>query len=121
MDFEQDKLICSGSQQPFLIKSKMGEIEFVKIDSSPLNSDPEVAIYNVMEFSISNYKNILLYSDGITDQQGTSNLKKLFSSGIKKWFAEINDSDLYKNKLMEFKGNMAQRDDITLISIHFKN
>ena len=120
LDYNNDMLICSNSQMPFFIKLK-NEIVDVKTKSSPLNVDPLIAKYYMERFSISQIDSILLYSDGIIDQKGGVNMKKLYTSGLKSWLMDESGANFYQKKLEEFKNTNPQRDDIMLINIKLKN
>lgn len=118
LNYENDIFNCANSLQPILIKLQNNEILEIKTDSTALNINPSIANYNSYSNNISNIKTMLLFSDGIIDQKGESTGKKLYNSGIKNWYLLENDSNYYSKKINEFIGNIEQRDDIMLISIH---
>ncbi len=120
LDFNRDSLVCSNSQMPFFLKSG-NEIIEIKTHSTSLNINPTNAKYNSLEFKISQFDSILLYSDGIIDQPGGVNSKKLFTSGLKNWLVNESGMDYYSKNLKFFKNNHKQRDDIMLINIKLEN
>jgi serine phosphatase RsbU (regulator of sigma subunit) len=120
LDYKNNILVCSNSQMPFFMKSK-NEIIEVKTKSSPINVNPLIAKYDSESYNISDIESILLYSDGIIDQKGGVNSKKLYTAGLKKWLINENGSGYYLKKLEEFKNNNSQRDDIMLINIKLRN
>ena len=120
LDFNRDRLVCSNSQMPFFLKSG-NEIMEIKTHSTSLNINPTNAKYNSLEFKISQFDSILLYSDGIIDQPGGVNSKKLYTSVLKNWLVNESGMDYYSKNLEIFKNNHKQRDDIMLINIKLEN
>ena len=68
---------------------------------------------------------IYLFSDGITDQFGGSNNKKLKRSGLLAWLKDIahltmsEQRQILKQNFKSWKGDREQLDDIILIGIRF--
>ena len=118
LNYQTHKMNCASSLQPFFLKLKTDEIIEVKTDSTALNINPIKAIYNTVNYDLNEIKSLLLFSDGIVDQKGETKGKKLFNSGLKKWYSTEAADNYYLMNLTEFKGNCEQRDDIMLISIH---
>ena len=119
LDYENNILVCSNSQMPFFIKSKNDIIE-IKTKSSSINVNPLIAKYESETYNISDIESILLYSDGIIDQKGGVNSKKLYTTGLKNWLMNEYGNGYYLKKLEEFKKYNSQRDDIMLLNIKLR-
>lgn len=88
-------------------------------------SEGKSKTFNQFEFVVEPGDIIYLFSDGITDQFGGKDNKKLKRSGLLSWLKYIThmsmseQRDILKNNFNQWKGDREQLDDIILIGIRF--
>lgn len=119
MDFELKKIDCLGIQQSILIKTKTGEIVNIKFNSTPLNYDLKNATYTKQTYNFDEITRMVLYTDGIIDQKGGSENKKLGTQNFINWVSEkTSANNYYTNKLKNWMGsNDEQIDDILILDL----
>ncbi len=127
-DFNVDTRVIkmASANRPILFYHKGEWIELkgdrLSIGGSSLT---ENKLFSLYEFTVAPGDAIYLFSDGITDQFGGTNGKKLKRSGLYNWIKEISDSNMDKQRahirqnFHDWKGDLEQIDDIIVIGIKF--
>ena len=120
--FNETDLSFSGANQSILIL-RNGELIELKGNKQPVGLSDSTESFTEVTFPLLKKDRIVLYSDGVVDQFGGENGKKLKSRHFKAWLVETADMTLYEQKnaitqkLNSYKGNFEQTDDITLTII----
>lgn len=122
ISFNEEKLSFSGANQSIYILRNKELIE-LKGNKQPIGLSDNNQDFSEVNFDLLKQDRIILYSDGLVDQFGGKDGKKLKSKNLKKWLIETADfkleeqKELIANKLNTFKQNFEQTDDITLAII----
>ncbi len=119
-------IYCNAAHTSTLILSSNGEItELEQSHGMPLGLYPN-RTYEESKIKLKPGDTIILYSDGVTEQQGTDNQ----NFGIERLFHVLNKSAFMNpeeiinevnDNLDLFKGEIKQTDDITLMVMKYKN
>jgi sigma-B regulation protein RsbU (phosphoserine phosphatase) len=119
-------IYCNAAHTSTLILSSNGEItELEQSHGMPLGLYPN-RTYEESKIKLKPGDTIVLYSDGVTEQQGINNqyfgIDRLYHVLNKSAFMKPEEiiNEVYEN-LDLFKGEMKQTDDITLMVMKFKN
>lgn len=120
--FDNHQLEFAGANQSILVLRNNELIE-LKGNKQPVGlSDKNDAFTNVT-FKLEKGDRIILYSDGLVDQFGGKDGKKLKSKIVKSWLIESSNLErseqlnLIESKLKEFMKGFGQTDDISLAII----
>ncbi len=120
--FNNNELVFSGANQSILI-IRDGQLTELKGNKQPIGLSENNERFEEEFFSLIKNDRIVLYSDGVVDQFGGDNGKKLKSRHFKAWLVETSYLSLQEQKnaltqkLSSYKGNYEQTDDITLTII----
>ncbi|MCX8081549.1 MAG: tetratricopeptide repeat protein [Bacteroidia bacterium] len=110
----------SGANRPLWVL-KNNEISCLVPDKQHIGFTENPVTFHYTDIQLSENESILLFSDGICDQFGGPQNKKLGSKRLKEWLLANQKLNLAERKkalidlLMAWKGNEEQTDDITLI------
>ncbi len=81
--------------------------------------------YNISSIQLNNKDNLFLYTDGLSDAADENGMK--YNASVLKynlmgtWFLNAKETIAkIHNSVKEFKGNVGQEDDMTLMSVKFK-
>lgn len=115
-------LTVSGANRPvYLIRN--GNLEQIQTDKYNIGTDEEAKQFSSQEVSLKKGDIIFLFSDGIQDQFGGKNKKKLGSSGFRDMLLLAYGGDFNKvedklrSTLAQWQGQEEQTDDILVIGI----
>jgi serine phosphatase RsbU (regulator of sigma subunit)/tetratricopeptide (TPR) repeat protein len=119
------RLRFSGANRPLWVMSKDGEfVEMMGTRQSVGYADMEKPFEEV-EVDLAAYGSVTVYgfTDGVTDQMGGEQGRKLLSKGLRQALLEwhglpiLEQADRLKGFLREWRGGIEQMDDITLVGI----
>jgi serine phosphatase RsbU (regulator of sigma subunit) len=119
ISFNENELLFSGANQTILIIRQNQLIE-LKGNKQPIGLSENNESFTEIKFSLQKSDRIVLYSDGIVDQFGGDQGKKLKIRHFKDWLIETSAFALHEQKsaiaekLARYKGQFDQTDDITL-------
>ena len=123
LDREARKLTYAGAFAP-LVLVRQGELLEFKGDRMPVgHTSNEVKGFEQVEVELLPGDRIYLFSDGLQDQFGGPNGKRLRSSGLKQWLLEtamLPIDDQYQaisDRFRMWKGREEQVDDVLLIGV----
>ena len=122
ISFNDKQLSFSGANQSIYILRNKELIE-LKGNKQPIGLSDTNQDFSEVKFDLLKHDRIILYSDGLVDQFGGQEGKKLKSKNLKIWLIETADlkleeqKELIAKKLNTFKQNFEQTDDITLAII----
>lgn len=108
-----------------ILLNRNGEIIRLKTSNSPIGIQEEEPNFNEKKLQLQKGDALYLLSDGYSDQFGGPYGKKLKINALKKELCAIHhlkmkdQRECLKTKLMNWKGNLEQTDDITFIGIKF--
>jgi serine phosphatase RsbU (regulator of sigma subunit) len=113
-------LVYAGANNPCLILRGNEFIE-LKADKQPVGLYEKQEPFKEQKMFLQKGDQVYLFTDGITDQFGGEKGKKVKMKGLKDWLVSLSEksaseqrADL-ENKLNEWKGDIAQTDDILII------
>ncbi|OFX25597.1 MAG: hypothetical protein A2033_13275 [Bacteroidetes bacterium GWA2_31_9] len=127
-NFEKNTVKISCASHKVIVAKKNGEFqELTDVGLTIGRFFKSKAEKNFMDFTIelNEIKNIYLFSDGYSDQFGGNNLKKFGSERLKKLLINNNELQMSEqlsclNKALDdWKGNIKQIDDITVVGLKF--
>ena len=122
ISFNENELNFSGANQSILILRNSELIE-LKGNKQPVGVSDNNESFTEVSFPLRKLDRIILYSDGVVDQFGGENGKKLKTRHFKAWLVETSYLSLQEQKntiatkLNLYKSNFEQTDDITLTII----
>lgn len=126
IDKEKKILEFSGANNP-LIYFKGSELIQLKGDRMPIGVGPVTEeAFSYHELALKKIDHLYIFSDGYQDQFGGENGKKLKSQGLRKILVEIQNNpfseheNLLYQKLLDWRGNNEQVDDILITGINIK-
>lgn len=108
-----------------ILLSRDGQITKLKTSSSPIGIQEEDPNFYEEKIQLKEGDLLYLLSDGYSDQFGGPYGKKLKINSLKKELLSINQMEMesqgntLRTKLANWKGNLDQTDDITVIGIKF--
>jgi serine phosphatase RsbU (regulator of sigma subunit) len=120
--FNENEVLFAGANQSVLILRNFELIE-LKGNRQPIGLSDNNEKFDLITQPLLKGDRIILYSDGVIDQFGGENGKKLKSKQFKNWLIEtayMSYNDQTKNitkKINEYKNKQEQTDDITLIIV----
>ena len=120
--FDNNELVFSGANQSILILRNNELIE-LKGDKQPIGISDNNEKFIEVRFPLQEKDRIVLYSDGVVDQFGGENGKKLKTRHFKAWLIESSylssqeQKNVISEKLNAYKGSFEQTDDITFAII----
>ncbi|HWY11194.1 MAG TPA: SpoIIE family protein phosphatase, partial [Bacteroidia bacterium] len=120
--WNKQELIYAGANNPCVVFSNKEIIE-LKPDKQPVGLYEKQESFNEQKLDIKTVESIYLFTDGIVDQFGGENGKKIKIKLFKEWLKDIagSDSRTQKTKLekkfTDWKMNHTQTDDILVIGI----
>ncbi len=122
ISFNQTELNFAGANQSvYILRNK--ELIELKGNKQPIGLSDNSENFTEIKFDLQKADRLILYSDGLVDQFGGQEGKKLKSKNLKLWLIESadlsieNQKELIATKLNTFKQNYEQTDDITLAII----
>lgn len=134
--FNKHELIFSGANQSVLILRsslspfeggvrRTGDVELIELkgNKQPIGLSENNEDFAEERVALQPADRIILYSDGVVDQFGGEQGKKLKSRHFKAWLVETSclpleeQKNILQKKLNDYKGNYEQTDDITLAII----
>lgn len=122
ISFGNKQLNFAGANQSIYILREKELIE-LKGNKQPIGLSDNNEDFTEIKFELIKGDRLILYSDGLVDQFGGEEGKKLKSKNLKIWLIESSNlsledqKELIANKLNTFKQNYEQTDDITLAII----
>lgn len=122
VSFSNKQLNFSGANQSIYVLREKELIE-LKGNRQPIGLSDNKEDFSEIKFDLIKGDRVILYSDGLVDQFGGEEGKKLKSKNLKIWLIESvdlsleNQKELIAKKLNTFKENYEQTDDITLAII----
>lgn len=126
INLETQSLLYAGAYRPCWI-ARQGEIIELKADRQPIGIYPRETPFNQQVFTLKPEDTIYLFSDGLSDQQGGNNDKKLKISGLKEYLSELSKMPFEEQKhdlqqfITQFIGYNEQLDDILIAGIRIKH
>lgn len=120
--FNEQELSFSGANQSVYILRNAELIE-LKGNKQPIGLSEKNENFETLKFPLIKADRIILYTDGIVDQFGGIEGKKLKSRNFKNWILETaqlplqKQTETIKSKLVNFKLNYEQTDDISFVMI----
>ena len=122
ISFNQTELNFAGANQSvYILRNK--ELIELKGNKQPIGLSDNTKDFTEIKFNLLKNDRIILFSDGLVDQFGGQDGKKLKSKNLKLWLIDSADlslemqKELIAKKLNTFKENYEQTDDITLAII----
>jgi serine phosphatase RsbU (regulator of sigma subunit) len=122
ISFNEKELVFSGANQSILI-IREGQLIELKGNKQPIGLSENNEDFVEQTFPLNAKDRIVLFSDGVVDQFGGDNGKKLKSRHFKAWLIETSYLSLHEQKasitekLNAYKGTYEQTDDISLAII----
>jgi serine phosphatase RsbU (regulator of sigma subunit) len=114
IDLESGSLVYSGAKRPLLVR-KDGELLLIEPSKSSIGGKrSKEAKFTANSLNLSKGDEIVLFTDGITDQNN-ENRKKFGIGKLKELMVNLNDKKALKEEFLRFKGAEEQRDDVTLL------
>ena len=119
---EKRKLKFAGAQRPAYIVRK-GEIIELKGDRQPVGMFSNQKPYTNQEFTLQKGDTVYLFTDGLTDQFGGPNFKKMLPFRLQEFLLTIQDNPIDEHRLLideffeEWKGDDDQIDDVCIMGI----
>ncbi len=94
---------------------KDGELLLIEPSKSSIGGKrSKEAKFTANSLNLSKGDEIVLFTDGITDQNN-ENRKKFGIGKLKELMVNLNDKKALKEEFLRFKGAEEQRDDVTLL------
>lgn len=127
IDIGSRNMQFAGAHTPLNLLRK-GEILTYKGSKCPIGGfqkEGKRRVYQEHSISIEPNDRIFMGSDGLQDQFGGPEKRKLLSKRLRAWLADLQDSSIFTHKqqlamqLIEWQGKEKQTDDILLIGIEF--
>ncbi len=121
IDNTKKELIYVGTKQRLLMVKKNGEAIELKGNKATIGQSNQS--FTEQRLSIDQGDIIYIYTDGMPDQKGGTNGKKLFYKPFNELLKEVsrlphqNRADHLTSFIHQWKGNAPQMDDITIVSI----
>ncbi len=112
----------AGAQRPAYIIRK-GEVIELKGDRQPIGMHSTLSPFTAHEIDLKSGDTIYLFSDGLTDQFGGENGKKLLPSRLKEFLLSIQLEEIHEHKKLiddffeKWKGEEDQIDDVCIMGI----
>ena len=122
IDAQRRSLVYAGAFGPLYVV-RNGELIERKGDRMPIGHSEEVRSFTATEVPLQAGDRVFLFSDGLQDQFGGPEGKKLKSSGLKQWLLSTSAlpiDDQYQalsDRFRMWKGALEQVDDVLLIGI----
>ena len=119
---EGNKMLIASANRPVFIVND-GEVEEIKAFKSSIGGHTSYdQKYEVIEKTLSINDTVYLFSDGVVDQFGGDNNKKLMTKNFKNHISKIDGSlEDVKMSVIEFfdtwKGDTEQTDDVTMMAL----
>jgi serine phosphatase RsbU (regulator of sigma subunit)/Tfp pilus assembly protein PilF len=120
--WNKDELIYAGANNPCIVISN-NEIMELKPDKQPVGLYEKQQPFTEQKIELKKVDSIYLFTDGIVDQFGGPENKKVKVKLFRDWLSEIGTLDSVKQKtelekkFNEWKGKAEQTDDILVIGI----
>lgn len=120
--WNKDELIYAGANNPCVVISN-NEIIELKPDKQPVGLYEKQQAFTEQKMDLKKVDSIYLFTDGIVDQFGGLENKKVKNKLFKDWLGDIATFDSLKQKtelekkFNSWKGNNEQTDDILVIGI----
>ncbi len=120
--WNKKELIYAGANNPCIVISN-NEITELKPDKQPVGLHEKQQPFTEQKVDLNTVDSIYLFTDGIVDQFGGVENKKVKIKLFKEWLSEISTLDSVKQKaelelkLSNWKKNTEQTDDILVIGI----
>ncbi len=126
-NLKTNEMVFSSAMRPLLLFQN-NKLEYIRGSKFSIGASQHFANKEFKEhnFKLQNNDCIYLFTDGVPDQFGGENGKKLKISGLQKWIAEINSLPMNEqhNKIISlfnsWKAMQAQIDDVLFIGIKYK-
>ncbi|MBL4703834.1 MAG: SpoIIE family protein phosphatase, partial [Flavobacteriales bacterium] len=121
-NFKEKKLTWSSAMRP-LIRYRDGQRELMRGSRMSLGGEKKSRLFEQHELDLQDGDVFYLFSDGYPDQFGGAKRKKLKISGLYEILDEVNglpmdeQQKIVTRKILEWKGNLNQTDDILLMGI----
>lgn len=123
LDRERRRASYAGGHAPLYVVRQGTLLEF-KGDRMPIGPYPgELRSFTSSEVDLEPGDRLFLFSDGLQDQFGGADGRKLRSSGLKQWLVETSSlpiDDQYQaisDRFRAWKGDLEQVDDVLLIGL----
>lgn len=120
IDLDTLELQFSGAMNPMYIV-RDGELIMYKGDRMPIGYTINSKPFSVQELDLESGDQLFLFSDGLADQFGGPDNRKVGYNQFKDWLIEASTSDnpeqLVRDRLKGWQGKESQIDDITLIGL----
>lgn len=122
ISFTKEKMIFSGANQSVLVL-RNNELVQLKGNKQPIGLSDKDESFTAIEFALLPGDRIILFSDGLVDQFGGAEGKKLKIREFKNWLLETATMPLaeqvttIEDRLSKFMNGYEQTDDITLAVI----
>ncbi len=120
--WNKDELIYAGANNPCVVISN-NEIIELKPDKQPVGLYEKQVAFTEQKIELKKVDSIYLFTDGIVDQFGGPENKKVKIKLFKDWLSDIAKLDSVKQKaeleqkFNKWKGNTEQTDDLLVIGI----
>jgi len=124
LDFEKEKLIFAGSRRPLLVIGKEGVIQEFKGNREIIGMDESHPhTFHNHEFHYEKGDMLYVFSDGITDQFGGQNGKKLNTKRWKELLSKVAEKNIVEqekelNQFLDYwMGELPQIDDVCILGV----
>ena len=120
--WNKEELIYAGANNPCVVISNK-EIVELKPDKQPVGLYEKQVPFTEQKIDLKTVDSIYLFTDGIVDQFGGAENKKVKIKLFKEWLNEIATFDSAKQKTVleskfnNWKNNTEQTDDVLVIGI----
>lgn len=125
IDLETGNVVFSGARRPLLHFSRNGSFKLYKTSMESIGGHTHKKNFTNITFKLEKGDSLYLYSDGIVDQFGGPQMKKIMTKGFIQLIGEslhmnMNDQCNYLNTSFEnWHGNASQIDDVLVIGVRY--
>ncbi|MBL7912516.1 MAG: SpoIIE family protein phosphatase [Bacteroidia bacterium] len=111
--------LASVQQSIFAVTDN--EIREYRFNSTPINSFSEKYNYETVRFSPKKGDRLIFYTDGIIDQKGEINKRRLMKAGFKEWvlMGNLEGAERYSKPFTNWLGSLEQIDDVLVLELEF--
>lgn len=121
IDKEHRELFFAGAKRPLIIKTENQVVELTGTKRA-IGDDHLMSkrVFEAHSLYLDRGDQLIMFSDGITDQFGGKNHKKIGKKRLRSWIKNTPSKSLQKEltaKIKDWKGTESQIDDMTLMTI----
>jgi serine phosphatase RsbU (regulator of sigma subunit) len=128
IDLINQTISLSGAHRPvFYFDSNVGAIEEYRFQTPAIGpQERKASDFQVVKRSYSPKDNLYFFTDGITDQMGGANDKKLKRASLLNFLSRITHNQMLQQEIemnyffYKWKGECEQTDDVTIFALNFQ-